>query len=75
MGAFMGMAGLKGMLRRTIYYNGEFDIFMILAALAGAALLLAYLSYFFNLVLTIGVKGIIEIFKPSKLPKEQILPE
>lgn len=75
MGAFMGMAGLKGMLRRTIYYNNEFDIFMVLAAVAGSALLLAYLSYFFNLVLTIGIKGIIEIFKPSKLPKEQIIPE
>ncbi len=35
MGAFMGMAGLKGMLRRTIYYEGEFRLYMILAGLAG----------------------------------------
>ena len=75
MGAFMGMAGLLGMLRRTLYYNGEFNIFMILAAVAGAALMLAYLAYFFNLAMTLGLKGILEIFKPSKLPADQILPE
>ncbi|MEN6330855.1 MAG: cbb3-type cytochrome c oxidase subunit I, partial [Smithella sp.] len=35
MGAFMGMAGLQGMLRRTIYFEGEFTSCMVLAALAG----------------------------------------
>lgn len=75
MGAFMGMAGLKGMLRRTLYYEGEFDLYMILAAMAGTALLLAYLFYFLNLAMTLGVKGIIEVFKPSKQPADQILPE
>jgi cytochrome c oxidase subunit 1 len=34
MGAFMGTAGLQGMLRRTIYFEGEFNVYMILAALA-----------------------------------------
>ena len=75
MGAFMGMAGLLGMLRRTIYYGGEYQIFMILAALAGSALLLAYLSYFFNLLLSFGVKGLIELFKPSPHNKEKLLPD
>ena len=75
MGAFMGMAGLLGMLRRTLYYNGEFDIFMVLAALAGSALLVAYLAYFLNLAMTLGLKGILEIFKPSRLPADQIVPE
>lgn len=74
MGAFMGMAGLTGMLRRTIYYNGEFNEFMILAAIAGSALFIAYLIYFYNLLMSLGIKGIIEIFKPSKLPKDILLP-
>ena len=39
MGAFMGMAGLQGMLRRTIYFDGEFSLYMILAALCGLLLL------------------------------------
>jgi len=33
MGAFMGMAGLKGMLRRIICFNGEFTPYMMLAVL------------------------------------------
>ncbi|MHB8840119.1 MAG: cbb3-type cytochrome c oxidase subunit I, partial [Gemmatimonadaceae bacterium] len=40
MGAFMGMAGLQGMLRRSLYPNGEFAPYMILAALSGSLLLL-----------------------------------
>jgi len=54
MGAFMGMAGLKGMLRRTLYFEGEFDLYMILAALSGALLLVAFLAFFINIVLGVG---------------------
>ncbi|MEN8251077.1 MAG: cbb3-type cytochrome c oxidase subunit I, partial [Bacteroidota bacterium] len=43
MGAFMGMAGLNGMLRRTIYYEGEFNTYMVLAGICGALLMLAFL--------------------------------
>jgi cytochrome c oxidase subunit I len=45
----MGMAGLNGMLRRSLYSNGEFDIYMIPAALAGALLLTGFLTFFFNI--------------------------
>lgn len=75
MGAFMGMAGLKGMLRRTIYFNGEFNTYMILAALSGALLLAAFLAFFFNIVMSVGLKGVIGIFTPSKLNPKQLLPE
>lgn len=67
MGAFMGMAGLNGMLRRHIYYNGEFDVYMILAALAGSLLLIGFLCFFFNIVMSIGIKGVLGIFTKSKL--------
>ncbi len=75
MGAFMGMAGLHGMLRRTIYYNGEFNIYMILAALCGTLLLLAFLAFFYNIVMSLGLKGVLGIFTPSKLDKKLIVPE
>lgn len=75
MGAFMGMAGLKGMLRRAIYFNGEFNTYMILAALSGALLLAAFLAFFFNIVMSVGLKGVIGIFTPSKLNPKQLLPE
>jgi len=75
MGAFMGMAGLKRMLRRTVYHDGEFNLYMILAGLAGALLLLAFLAFFYNIVMTVGLKGVLGIFAPSKLDKKQLLPE
>ncbi|MEW6508860.1 MAG: cbb3-type cytochrome c oxidase subunit I [Bacteroidota bacterium] len=74
MGAFMGMAGLKGMLRRTLYFNGEFSLYMILAALAGSLLLFAFLAFFFNIVMSIGLKGVIGIFMPSKLETKDLIP-
>lgn len=74
MGAFMGMAGLKGMLRRTIYFNGEYNTYMILAALSGSLLLFAFLAFFYNIVMTVGIKGVIGIFTPSKLKTKDLLP-
>lgn len=75
MGAFMGMAGLKGMLRRVVYHNGEFDLYMILAALAGSLLLLAFLAFFLNIVMTVGIKGVLGIFTPSDKNVQELLPE
>lgn len=67
MGAFMGMAGLQGMLRRTLYFNDEFDLYMILAALCGGLLLLGFLSFFVNIVMSVGLKGVLGIFSKSEL--------
>jgi cytochrome c oxidase subunit 1 len=67
MGAFMGMAGLNGMLRRSIYMNGEFNIYMILAALAGTLILTGFLTFFYNIVMSVGIKGVIGIFSPAKI--------
>ena len=75
MGAFMGMAGLKGMLRRTIYYDGEFLPYMILAALSGALLLLAFAAFLFNIVMTVGLKGALGIFQRSTLDPKVLVPE
>jgi cytochrome c oxidase subunit I len=74
MGAFMGMAGLKGMLRRTLYFHGEYSLYMILAALCGCLLLVGFLSFFFNIVMTVGIKGVLGIFSRSNLDKNALLP-
>lgn len=74
MGAFMGMAGLNGMLRRTLYPEGEFSAYMILAALSGFLLLFAFLAFFFNIVMSVGLKGVIGIFMPSKLKTSDLVP-
>jgi cytochrome c oxidase subunit 1 len=74
MGAFMGMAGLHGMLRRSLYVDGEFNLYMVLAALSGALLLLAFLAFFINIVMSVGLIGAIGIFKPAKLKTKDLLP-
>ena len=65
MGAFMGMAGLDGMLRRHLYVDGEFNTFMVLAAISGSMLLLAWVLFLANIILSVGVKGLVGIFLPS----------
>jgi cytochrome c oxidase subunit 1 len=39
---------------------------MILAAICGSLLLLAFLAFFYNIVMTVGIKGVIGIFSPAK---------
>jgi len=75
MGAFMGMAGLKGMLRRTIYYEGEYNWYMIMAGICGALLILAFFAFLYNIIMTVGIKGLIGIFTPAKLKTKDLLPE
>jgi len=67
MGAFMGMAGLQGMLRRSLYFDGEYNVYMILAALSGCLLLVGFLAFFYNIVMSLGLNGVIGIFQPSKI--------
>jgi len=74
MGAFMGMAGLNGMLRRSLYFDGEFNTLMILAALSGTLILIGFIAFFFNIVLSVGLKGVIGIFTPSKIKTKDLIP-
>jgi cytochrome c oxidase subunit 1 len=73
MGAFMGMAGLNGMLRRSLYLNGEFNIYMIPAALSGMLILIGFLSFFYNIVMSVGVKGVLGIFTPAKTKTKDLI--
>lgn len=74
MGAFMGMAGLRGMLRRSLYVNGEFNVFMILAAICGTLILIGFLAFIYNLVMSVGLRGLLGIFTPSRLKTKDLLP-
>jgi len=66
MGAFMGMAGLDGMLRRHLYVNGEFNFDMLMAAGFGTMLLIAWAIFLFNIIMSVGLKGLVGIFLPAK---------
>jgi len=75
MGAFMGMAGLLGMLRRSLYINGEFMPYMVLAGISGALLLIAFLAFLYNIIMTIGINGLIGIFKAPATRTTDLLPK
>ncbi len=74
MGSFMGMAGIDGMLRRSVYIDGEYNTFMILAGICGGMLLLAFAAFLFNIVMTVGVKGLIGIYSPAKTNSRECVP-
>jgi cytochrome c oxidase subunit 1 len=62
------------MLRRTIYFEGEFLPYMILAAAAGTLLLLGFLAFFFNIVMSVGLQGVVGIFLPAKSDTKELVP-
>jgi cytochrome c oxidase subunit 1 len=66
MGAFMGMAGLDGMLRRHLYIDGEFNFDMLMAGGFGTMLIVAWLLFMYNIIMSVGLKGLFGIFLPAK---------
>ena len=74
MGAFMGMAGIDGMLRRSIYVDGEYNTYMIPAGICGCLLLLAFFAFLINVVMTVGVKGLIGIYSPATMNTRECVP-
>ncbi len=74
MGAFMGMAGMDGMLRRAIYTNGEYNTYMILAGICGMMIMVAFVIFLYNIIMSIGIKGLIGIYKPAVIDTREPLP-
>ena len=74
MSFFMGMSAMSGALRRYIYVNGEYNIFMILAAISGGLMMVAWLLYLYNVIMSFGLKGLIGIYTPSKLDTKDLVP-
>jgi cytochrome c oxidase subunit 1 len=70
----MGMAGLHGMLRRALYVNGEFNLYMILAAICGTLMFIGFITFFINIVLSVGLNGVIGIFTPAKKKTADLVP-
>ncbi|NPA03448.1 MAG: cbb3-type cytochrome c oxidase subunit I, partial [Epsilonproteobacteria bacterium] len=67
--------GMDGMLRRAIYVNGEYNTYMILAGICGAMLLVAFALFLYNIVMSIGIKGLINIYKPATIQTNEVLLE
>ncbi|MBN1315763.1 MAG: cbb3-type cytochrome c oxidase subunit I [Anaerolineales bacterium] len=62
----MGMAGANGMLRRTFYYNGQFQGYTLVALIGGLLVAAGFAIFLINLVGTIGVKNALGLFLPER---------
>lgn len=72
----MGLAGSKGMLRRTLYTGGEFTPFTLVAIIGGTILSIGFVIFLINLVSTLGLKNVFSLIIPEKrLPQNAAVPE
>jgi cytochrome c oxidase subunit 1 len=62
----MGMAGSKGMLRRTLYTGGEFTPYTLSAIIFGSILSIGFIIFLINLVSTLGLKNVFSLIIPDK---------
>lgn len=62
----MGMAGANGMLRRTIYLNGEFSGYTFVALMGGILVGLGLLVFLINLISTVGIRNVLSLVIPDK---------
>ncbi len=68
------LAGVDGTLRRSIYGDGEYNTYMIPAGICGCLLLLASFAFVINVVMTVGVKGLVGIYSPAKMNTRECVP-
>jgi cytochrome c oxidase subunit 1 len=62
----MGMAGSKGMLRRTFYLGGEFQTYTLVAIIGGVLISVGFLAFLVNLIGTVGLRNVITLFIPER---------
>ena len=48
---------------------------MILAAISGTLLLIGFLAFFYNIVMSVGLKGVLGIFTPAKIKTKDLVPQ
>jgi cytochrome c oxidase subunit 1 len=61
----MGMAGSRGMLRRTFYEGGQFQGYTLVAIVGGVLVGLGFLAFLVNLVGTLGLRNVLSLFLPE----------
>ncbi|MGI6207064.1 MAG: cbb3-type cytochrome c oxidase subunit I [Anaerolineae bacterium] len=61
----MGTAGAQGMLRRMLYFGGEFRGYMILAAIGAVVAGIGFLAFLANLLWTLGLPNILSLVLPE----------
>lgn len=62
----MGIAGSKGMLRRTLYETTQYQPYMAVAMVGGILLAIGFLAFLINIVTTLGLTNLISLFVPER---------
>jgi cytochrome c oxidase subunit 1 len=62
----MGMAGARGMLRRTFYEGGPFQPHTLVAIVGGVLASLGFLAFLANLVATLGLRNLLSLLVPER---------
>ncbi len=67
----MGMAGSRGMLRRTFYEGGQFQSYTLVAIIGGVLISVGFLAFLVNLVGTLGLRNVLALFIPERWLERQ----
>lgn len=61
----MGLAGTHGMLRRTLYANGEFSPYMLVALGFSLLIAIGFIAFLLNVLSTLGVRRVLSLVLPD----------
>ncbi|MDE3090516.1 MAG: cbb3-type cytochrome c oxidase subunit I, partial [Chloroflexota bacterium] len=62
----MGMAGIEGMLRRTIYTDTLYQPYMIVALIGALLMTIGFLAFLVNVLWTLGLPNTLGLIVPDK---------
>ena len=62
----MGMAGSRGMLRRTLYETTLYQPYMVVAMVGALLMAIGFLAFLTNIVATLGLTNVLSLFVPEK---------
>lgn len=70
----MGLAGIMGMLRRTIYYTPTYQPQMLIALISALLMALAFTAFLINIIKSLGLVNVINLFIPERWKPQQLRP-
>jgi cytochrome c oxidase subunit 1 len=62
----MGMAGAKGMLRRTIYPAEMYQVFKLVGLIGSLLVALGFVAFLVNIVATLGWRNVLSLVLPER---------
>ncbi len=70
----MGMAGARGMLRRTLYTDGTYGPFLAVGLVGALLVGLGFLAFLVNIVNTVGWRNLVSLLLPDRVSRNVLAP-